>query len=196
MMPITSCCTVVGATVHGLPFGEDESHPACVSLKLALSAKIAELCENGVTDYFVNAEYGVPLMAAEVLTALRETLVPSHRVHICVPYEEQSSRWNEPARDRYFRLHEVADSVTMLNTQYHDDCYAETLEFMLDTVMCYLRMARVKSCPTLQRVKASVLKHSSYQSFSERQLGITRLFIMYIKKKWQNSRNVNHNVCS
>ena len=77
-------CMVSGSSVDELPFGQDERHPDCIALKLALSNKFSTLIDNGVKDFFINAEYGIPLWAGEILTGLRQILVSSHRVHVCV----------------------------------------------------------------------------------------------------------------
>ena len=125
-------CTVSGGSVDESPFGQDERHPDCIALKLALSNKFSTLIDNGIKDFFINAEYGIPLWAGEILTGLRQILVSSHRVHICVPYEEQAARWSDEVRERYYNLHETADSVTMLRTRYTENCYQETDHFMLN----------------------------------------------------------------
>jgi len=131
-------CTVTGITVWEFPYGEDESYPACVSLKLALSEKLLELCHNGVTEFFTNCEYGVSLWVAEALVAMRETLNAPVKVHIIIPHEEQAVKWNSAVRERYYDVHAAADTVTMLSTQYHEDCYADADHYMLDNSVMLL----------------------------------------------------------
>ena len=132
-MRIIPYCTVSGNTVHQFSYGQDESYPACVSLKLALTAKIAELCHQGITDFFTNCEHGVPMWAAEAIVAMRNTEgMPKARVHIVMPYEEQALTWSDNVRERFYNLHAEADSVEILNSRYNDDCYWDTDRFMAD----------------------------------------------------------------
>ncbi len=60
-----------------------------------------------------NREYGVPMWAAEIVLALRSEC-PGIRRHVAVPYEDQTALWNENARERYFAIHEAADTVGIL----------------------------------------------------------------------------------
>ncbi len=53
-------------------------------------------------------------------------------MHIAVPYEEQSKNWTEDVRDRYFAVHEQADEVVMVGTQFTVDCYETADRYMLD----------------------------------------------------------------
>jgi hypothetical protein len=49
-----------------------------------------------------------------------------------MPHEEQAARWYSALQDRFYKLHAAADSVTMLSTQYTEDCYSEAEDFMLE----------------------------------------------------------------
>lgn len=53
-------------------------------------------------------------------------------LNIVVPYAEQAVQWSEEQRDRYFRLHERTDCVTLANAQYHPNCYREANQLMID----------------------------------------------------------------
>ena len=138
MFKIIKYCTISGSMVQKLSYAQDELHPDCVALKLALTEEISGLCNSGVTNFFTNAEYGVPLWAAEVIVAMRGFRVTPPKIHIIVPYENQAVRWNEQIRERYYNIHESADTVTMLNSQYSDDCYDAADEFMIDNSVLLL----------------------------------------------------------
>jgi len=131
MMQVIPYCTVSGNTVQDYYYGQDESHPACVSLKLALSERISELCSQGILDFFTNCEYGLSMWAAESIVAMRGFRDTPCRVHIIMPFEEQPLKYPDSVRERFYDLHAAADSVTMMNTQFTEDCYQETDEFMI-----------------------------------------------------------------
>ena len=138
MIEFIHYCTITGSTVNDFDYGQDEEHPDCVALKLSLTDKISELCNKGVCDFFTNAEQGLSLWAAEAVVRMRDCLDTPCRLHIIVPYEEQAKKWHEGVRERYYNVHEAADSVTMLQTQYSEDCYQVADRFMLNRSLMLL----------------------------------------------------------
>jgi uncharacterized phage-like protein YoqJ len=125
-------CTLSGSSVDDLPFGQDEEHPDCIALKLAIGERILELHDHGISDFFANCELGLPLWAAKAVIASRG-LRPNEppRLHVVMPHERQANRWSADIQERFYNLHEAAESVTMLRTQYTVDCYSEADDFML-----------------------------------------------------------------
>jgi uncharacterized phage-like protein YoqJ len=132
MLNLMYYCTIGGSTVWELPYGQNESHPDCVALKHALLERISELCDKGLTDFVVNCEYGIPMWAAEAIVAIRGFRENHPRLHILAPHENQAVKWHDDVHERYYNLHATADSVTVLRTQYTDDCYQEADRFMLN----------------------------------------------------------------
>jgi uncharacterized phage-like protein YoqJ len=118
--------------VDELSFGQDELHHSCQNLKLAIGEQIITLHDKGVSDFLTTAEYGFPLFAAEAVLATR-LLSPDNppRLHVIMPHEGQAHRWSDSVRERFYDIHEAADSVTMLATQFTDECYIEADEFMM-----------------------------------------------------------------
>lgn len=106
-------CTILGKSIVQLPGGTDENYPVYVHLKQSLTEKIRSIYDSGVHDFLCNCEYGVPMWAAEIVLALR-TECPDIRLHVAVPYEDQAALWNETARERYYAIHEAANTVEIL----------------------------------------------------------------------------------
>ncbi|MCI1269565.1 MAG: DUF1273 domain-containing protein [Ruminococcus sp.] len=121
-------CTISG--INPCSFGLDEKNPDCITMKLAMVSKINELYLSGVTNFVCNCEMGIPLWAAEAALCVR-TLHPV-RLHIAIPYENQVALWADEWRERYFNIHEQADSVTMLQKQFEEDCYINCDRLMID----------------------------------------------------------------
>lgn len=111
-------------------FHQNEFEPKISQLKKEIIKMLRLLIDSGYTDFYVNCEYGIPLWTAELICLLKKT--DQIFLHIAVPYEEQCSNWPEAFRDRYFRLHTLADTVTFVNKQYAKDCYQKTDAFMAD----------------------------------------------------------------
>ena len=49
-----------------------------------------------------------------------------------IPCETQASKWSEPLRDRYFRIAEMCDKETMLQTHYTSDCMMKRNRYMVE----------------------------------------------------------------
>ena len=53
----------------------------------------------------LNAEYGFSLWAAEILLGLRDIRLqqglPSFRLHIVMPHEEQAADWSDDVHERF-----------------------------------------------------------------------------------------------
>ena len=84
----------------------------------------------GYDSFYVNCEYGAPLWAAEFIAELKK--FNRIKLHIMIPYEEQTTKWPEEMRDRYFSVHERTDSVEMACTQYQETCYRTAERYMID----------------------------------------------------------------
>lgn len=53
-------------------------------------------------------------------------------LHVVIPFEEQTTDWSEEIRDRYFTVHERADSVEMACAKYQEDCSKIAEQRMID----------------------------------------------------------------
>jgi uncharacterized phage-like protein YoqJ len=70
------------------------------------------MAANDYTDFYTNCEYGIALWAAEALLSLKE-YNPCLRLHV-VSFEKQADKWTPDWRNRYFSIHERADSAIIL----------------------------------------------------------------------------------
>lgn len=96
-------CAVLGQPVMRFPWGFDEEDSRCGQMKLALTQKIMELRQLGVTQFLVACDCGVGLYAAEAVNLLREN--DDDLWLICVPpHEEQATKWAPYLRERYFDM--------------------------------------------------------------------------------------------
>ena len=123
-------CTISGIELNKTTFGFDEKHHDCISLKLMLLRKISELNLIGITDFISNCQMGIPLWAAEVVLSLRK--YNPVRLNIVMPFENQSALWSDEWRERFFTVHEQADSVIMLTSKFYKGCYFDCDRYMID----------------------------------------------------------------
>ncbi len=91
------------------------------ALQQMLTVRIQELYAQGYTQFLLNCERGIPLIAARIICKLK-----SERdigLHIIVPFEEQTTHWSHPERAMYFSIHEQADSIRYASRSFRPDCY-------------------------------------------------------------------------
>lgn len=109
---------------------KNEYEEPCTTIKQKLRDTIWEAFVNGVDSFYVNCEYGIPLWAAEIICALKK--YNNIYLHIVVPYEEQCKDWSEDLRNRYYSVHQKADTVEFVDQQYYSDCYDIADELMAE----------------------------------------------------------------
>lgn len=108
---------------------KNENEPPYHGIKLELYQIIMQLYQQSYDTFYVNAEYGIPLWAAEIICKLKQSY--DIALHIAIPYEEQSTNWVEEFRDRYFQVLLFADDSKYVNTHYSPDCNQEADDYMI-----------------------------------------------------------------
>ena len=108
---------------------KNEEERPVLEIKKKILGLLESLIYEGYEEFWVNCEYGIPLWTAELICAMKKDY--DLKLHIAVPYEEQSTNWFEEQRNRYFSLHQKADNVKFVNTQFHPGCYQEAEQYML-----------------------------------------------------------------
>lgn len=124
-------CTIISAGDELCLRNKNEYEKPYPMIKDKLQDMICGLYCKGYDTFCVNCEYGVPLWAAEFI-GLQKAAGNPIMLNIYMPYEEQAVMWVESQRERYFKMHAIADDVVMVNTQFHSECYQETNERMVD----------------------------------------------------------------
>jgi len=73
---------------------------------------------------------GIPLWVAEVVLSLRK--YNPVRLNIAMPFENQSALWSDEWRERFYTVHEQADSIIMLTSKFYKGCYFDCDRYMID----------------------------------------------------------------
>ncbi|MGN0691990.1 MAG: SLOG family protein [Oscillospiraceae bacterium] len=123
-------CTIVSTGFEEALLEKNEHESPIPELKLILLNEIWKLYIKGVTDFYVNCEWGVPLWSAEIICALK--MYNKIALHIVAPYEKQADKWLEYRRNRYFKVHDKADSVDIMSAHKNDSCYDDADKFMAE----------------------------------------------------------------
>ncbi len=115
----------------------------CTELQANLEKAIIELIECGVVFFGNGAALGFDQMAAETVLKLKGDY-PHIRLIMVLPCppEQQSLKWNDEQRKRYYEILERADKVRILSLQYTNGCMLDRNRHMVDNsayLICYLR---------------------------------------------------------
>ena len=118
----------------------------CTELRSNLEKAITTLIGQGVVFFGSGAALGFDQLAAETVLRLKEDY-PHIRLVMVLPCppEEQSLKWNDQQKKRYFELLDKADKVRVLSPRYTNSCMLDRNRHLVDSsayLICYLREQR------------------------------------------------------
>lgn len=110
---------------------------------MAIEKAIIELISEGVKFFGSEGAIGFDQLAAETVLRLKKEY-PHIRLIMVLPCppEQQSLKWNDEQKKRYFKILEQADKVRVLSQQYTNGCMHDRNRHMIDSsayLICYLR---------------------------------------------------------
>ncbi|MCI2105222.1 MAG: DUF1273 domain-containing protein [Intestinimonas sp.] len=126
---ITCCFT--GHRPEKLPWRNDEGDPRCVALKERLSAEIRRAYSDGYRHFICGMARGADFYFCEALLAFRERCADV-TLEAALPCEEQTNRWSERDRNRYFLLVSQCNCETMVQHRYSNGCMQRRDRYMVD----------------------------------------------------------------
>ena len=115
----------------------------CTELKASLEKAIIELIERGVVFFGSGAALGFDQLAAATVLRLKEDY-PHIRLVMVLPCppEQQSLKWNDEQKKRYYEILDRADKVRILSPRYTNSCMLDRNRHLVDNsayLICYLR---------------------------------------------------------
>lgn len=115
----------------------------CTELRSDLEKAVITLIGQGVVFFGSGAALGFDQLAAETVLRLKEDY-PHIRLVMVLPCppEEQSLKWNEQQKKRYYDLLDKADKVRVLSPRYTNSCMLDRNRHLVDSsayLICYLR---------------------------------------------------------
>lgn len=134
----------------------------CTELRSNLEKAIITLIEQGVVFFGSGAALGFDQLAAETVLKLKEEY-PHIRLVMVLPCppEEQSLKWNEQQKKRYYDLLDKADKVRVLSPRYTNSCMLDRNRHLVDSsayLICYLREQRGGTFYTVNYAERQGLK--------------------------------------
>ena len=115
-------------------------------LKTDLDKAIISLIERGVVFFGNGGALGFDQLAANIVLKMKEDY-PHIRLVLVLPCppEQQTLKWDDDQRKKYYELLEEADCVKTLSQQYTDKCMLARDRHLVDNstyLICYLREQR------------------------------------------------------
>ncbi len=115
----------------------------CTELRTNLEKAIISLIKRGVVFFGSGGALGFDQEAAAAVLKLKKDY-PHIRLVMVLPCppEEQSLKWNEQQKKRYYDLLDRADKVRVLSPRYTKSCMLDRNRHMVDCsayLICYLR---------------------------------------------------------
>lgn len=77
--------------------------------------------QKGITEVLSGLEPELGLLSAEIILELKH-LFPI-RLECVIPFEEYTTHWSEPLRNRFFRVMELCDTETLLQAHFSLDSF-------------------------------------------------------------------------
>ena len=114
----------------------------------------------GVLDFYNGAAYGFDLMAAQVVLQMKNKY-ENIKLHLIIPNEKQSAKWDEEQIRIYDFVKNNADSVEVLSEHYFRGCMQIRNRMLVDKsdfCICYIRKDSGGTAFTLNYAKKKGLK--------------------------------------
>lgn len=97
-----------------------------------LQETLLRLAERGVRNFLSGGAEGFDLLAAESVLSLKRDYPEIRLVMVLpCPSEEQTAKWTEKSRIRYYEILRQADEVILASEKYHKNCFRTRNETMV-----------------------------------------------------------------
>jgi len=120
-----------------------------------LKPMLIELIEQGITDFYAGGALGFDTIAALMILKLRGEY-PHIKLHLLLPYPEQSEDWSENDIMNYEFTKQHANSFVYLDRQYSAESLRKRNRELVDRsdmLICYCRRPRSGTASTMNYAK-------------------------------------------
>ena len=136
----TTCCFTGHRPSH-LPWGANELDPRCAAMKQELRQRLEGIYASGYRHFIAGMAIGCDMYFAEAVLALKKAH-PDVSLEAAIPCGGQPERWNRAQRERYNRLIDQCDKVSVLQIEYTPDCMMRRNRYMVDHASLLLACSR------------------------------------------------------
>lgn len=165
-MKYTACFT--GHRPQNLICGFNEYHPASIKIKYQLERMIKGLInKKNVVHFITGMALGVDMWAAEIILELK-TIYPYISLDAALPCKSQSYYWSKLSKERYKKLLQLCDTVTIIQEHYTADCMMKRNMYMVDNSSYVIAVWNGKASGTAKTIYyAKKMKKNVYCIDSE-----------------------------
>lgn len=127
----TTCC-FSGHRPTKLPWCANEADKACIAVKQEILCRLEGIYEAGYRHFICGMALGCDMYFAEAVLALKDKHTDI-TLEAAIPCATQPDRWQSAQRDRYRRIADACDKVTVLQEEYSTDCMMRRNKYMVDS---------------------------------------------------------------
>ena len=153
-----NACCFSGHRAEKLPWRYNEDAPACLALKALIDDLLREAYAAGFRRFYCGMATGADMYFGEAVAALRKEH-PDITLEAVIPFRGQERRWPKAQRERYARLEEQCDGLTVLHDEYRRGCMQERNRYMVDRSSLLLAVYDGKPGGTYNTVRYAEKQH-------------------------------------
>lgn len=125
------CCCFTGNRPEKLPWGSNEKDLRCLLTQDRIYCALEDAYERGFRHFICGMARGGDLYFGELVVQLR-VKYPEVVLEAAVPYRDQCLTWSREEQERYRRLLQACDIVTVLQEEYTASCMQKRNHYMVD----------------------------------------------------------------
>ena len=145
-----SCC-FTGYRPEKSPFPYDEKNAEYLRFENKLIEVLATTLSDGYDTFYCGGAMGFDLLAAELLLIFRRN--NTFRLVMVLPFRAQAANFPPEWKRRYENVLSQADEIIYTSEKYHNRCYAERNEYMVDKSERVVAFCDGKSGGTLNTLR-------------------------------------------
>ncbi len=145
-----SCC-FTGYRPEKTPFPYDEKNADYLRFENKLIEVLANSLADGYDTFYCGGAMGFDLLAAELLLIFRKN--NTFRLVMVLPFRAQAANFSPEWKERYKNVLSQADEIIYTSENYHNRCYAERNEYMVDRSERVIAFCDGKSGGTLNTLR-------------------------------------------
>lgn len=126
-------CGFIGCRPVRFRFKYKENHSVCKKIKAAIRTQAELFYGQGVREFYIGADLGVPIWAGEEILRLKaDPAFPGVRLICAIPFPGFDSRWDSVSRSRMRRLLASCDETPVILPEEHPSAYRQRDYFVAD----------------------------------------------------------------
>lgn len=124
-------CCFTGHRPKNLPWGYNESGLKYNLLYAKLYLAIRKCIKNGYTYFLSGMAMSIDMICAEIVINMKNKY-KNVELECVLPCLSQSAKWSKSYKDRYNKILDRADKITIISENYTPQCMMDRNKYMVD----------------------------------------------------------------